>query len=87
MDNNIEKLNNIIEAYASKEVVFTNDLNLVDDLGFDSIVIMEIVIKIEQEFDFEFDHDLLLFENIASYAFLSELMNKVIKGELKDYVE
>lgn len=87
MDNNMERLNNIIASYSSKEITFSKDINLIDDLGFDSIVLMEMIIKIEQEFDLEFDDELLIFDYIASYAFLSEFVHKKVKGDFNDNAE
>lgn len=63
-----EKVKNIICLTLEDDSYYdrlTDETNLVEDIGMDSIQIMQIVISIEIEFDIEFNDDELLIDNLA----------------------
>ena len=43
-----------------------DDMRLIEDLGMDSLALMNLVLDIEDEFDISFDDGDLLFENFNS---------------------
>ena len=49
------------------------DINIFEDLGFDSIQFVELIVKIENEFNIEFDDDVFIMENFT----ISNIVNIV----------
>lgn len=48
--------------------------DMVQDFGFSSIEIIQLIVMIEDEFEFEFDDDELVVEKIAKYKDLVEII-------------
>ena len=56
-----ERLKNIIrEIVGDEKATIDNTTNLIEDLGMDSIMLLMLVVKIEEEFDFYFPDELLI---------------------------
>lgn len=56
----------IMEILEVEMDVITDDASIVDDLGADSIAIMEIVMELETEFDMEIDtEDIVNFKTVS----------------------
>lgn len=76
-----EKLKSIIVYFV--EGVDTNSIsdetNLLDDLGFDSVDLIKFVVKIEEAFDIEIDDDDLELDRLIVFG---ELVNLI--SELKE---
>lgn len=76
MDDIIKKMDNAIIAGA--EGISSFDLNdntdLIDDLSFDSISIISLVVNLEIEFNIEIPDDFLLLENLRSYSRIKNLI-------------
>ncbi|TKJ93362.1 phosphopantetheine-binding protein [Paenibacillus sp. CFBP13512] len=56
-----------LEDRIEKDYIFSGEENLVDDLQFDSIMILQLIIKLEDEFQITIEDDELepkLFENV-----------------------
>jgi acyl carrier protein len=73
----IEKLNQLIQKDAKgidSSFEFQNETDLINDLGYDSVAIIQLVVNIEIEFYFEFGDTDILVDNLVKY------------GNLKDYV-
>lgn len=60
--------------------MINNNTNLIDDLSFDSIKIIQLIIEIENVFSIEINDDELSFELLAPYKLLYEL----VCGKLED---
>ena len=57
---------------------FTVQTDLIDDLGFDSLQLISMVVLIEEHFDFVFPDDFLSLENLRNYK---EIVN-ILSGSL-----
>lgn len=59
MDEIRNKISEIVLENASiyNECVFHKDLNLLEDLGFDSIQFVNVIVSLETEFNIEFPDD------------------------------
>lgn len=61
------------------DYIIDEKTDLIYDLGFDSIMIIKLIVDIEDEFQIEIDDDMLEFENITKYKYLQESIIKIIK--------
>ena len=52
------------------------DCNLKEDLGFDSLLMVELIIEIVEFFDFEFDAEEMDMKRLQSYQNLLELVEQ-----------
>ena len=72
-----ERLKNIIrEIVGDEKATIDNTTNLIEDLGMDSIMLLMLVVKIEEEFDFYFPDELLIDSVLTCF----EKLIKVIKN-------
>lgn len=80
-----EKLRNIIVSCCDLIAVnqINDDTDLIQDFEFDSINIIQLVVKIETEFDIEIDDDDLILEKLSLYKGLVELIEKKISKKIK----
>lgn len=72
-----EKLKTIIAEIAKPNVDITkinNDTILTNDLGFDSIQIVSLIIEIETQFDIEIDDEDLDMEKLTIYKTLHDIV-------------
>lgn len=71
-----EKLKQLLGELApqSKEIAVTEQTNLIDDLGFDSIMMMEFVVEIEDSFDVVIEGEDLNVETISNFGNLISLI-------------
>jgi len=81
-----QKLKSIILKNASLghiESDITDESDLIDDFQFDSILITQLVIDIEENFEVRFEDDFLLVEFISKYKGLKDYILDMIsrKGE------
>lgn len=76
--NTKEKLFNIVLDCAlnctESTVSSEEDFNLVEDLNYDSIDFINLIIKIEDAFKFEFTNTELLTDNINKFSVLSQVV-------------
>lgn len=64
------------EINLEEELKLTENIRLIEDLGFDSVQLISLIAKIEDEFQIEFVGNEMLFDN---FNFLGDLCNMVIK--------
>lgn len=57
-----------------------SDFDLSDDLGFDSMSLIELVVEIESKFNIEIDDEFLVLDNLSSYRKLVDY----IKSKVND---
>ena len=89
MENIIDRLDKaIIECNGEINALDLNDnTDLIDDLGFDSINIISLVVSIETEFDIEIPDEFLLLEKLRSYKEIKKMVllrienDKIVYGE------
>lgn len=82
--NTKEKLDALIREFANenKDIQNLEGKNLVDDLGYDSISLMQLIAEIEDTFDISMDDDVLI-DAFDNYNSLLEYMEGVWKKQLK----
>jgi Phosphopantetheine attachment site. len=68
-----------LQAVLSREELDVN-INLIDDLGFDSITIIQLVVDIESKFNILFSHEDMIMDKLnnisALYYLIFELLEK-----------
>ena len=62
----------------SFDIDIVDCVNLIDDLGMDSLIFISIVVEIESYFNIEIPNDMLLFENFKSV----DAIVSIVKNEL-----
>lgn len=65
------------------ECIDTN-VNLIDDLGFDSVGIVNLIIELECEFDIEIDDQYLVLEKLSTYTGLIEIVHEKLGDNKKN---
>lgn len=75
-----KKLKNIILDNANNPFITTinNDTDLIEDLGIDSMGIINIVVMLENEFSIQFPDDSLTFEKLRIYSSLKTIINNCL---------
>lgn len=73
-------INLIMEVLVENNLVIaiSEDTKLLDDLGFDSSTIMNLIVALEEEFDFEFSEDDNLIEIMNTLYTLQKYIESVI---------
>lgn len=56
-----------------------DESKLVDDFSFDSIMMIELIVELENEFDIEIDEDDLIFEEFNEFESLVKIVEKTIR--------
>lgn len=65
----------------AESIELNDDVDLIVDLGFDSLSVMQCIVEIESKFDIEFDIEELMLENIKSYNWLIKKINALLQGK------
>lgn len=65
-----------IAVSGSYEGEVTYEMNILDDLGFDSIQVMELVVSIEDEFDIEIEDYVLDIDVLSDISKLIDIVKK-----------
>ena len=73
----MNSLYTIIENQLSTPRNLNDDMRLIEDLGMDSLALMNLVLDIEDEFDISFDDGDLLFENFNRIGDLRDIIEKL----------
>lgn len=78
------ELRKIIGKHSRKKVEdgleITAETSLIDDLGFDSILMIEMILDIEMDFEIAFDDEDLNFDVMVQYGALLVLVLDKIQG-------
>ena len=53
-----------------------HDINIFDDLGFDSISFIQLIVDIERNFEIEIDDNMLLMENFSTVGQIENIISK-----------
>ncbi len=78
-----QKLKEIILKIATQDTDINNineETILTDDIGYDSIEIIELIVELESEFNIEIDDDDLEIENLIIYKKLYKMVKKKTKS-------
>lgn len=71
------QLQRLIREFAAprfKTAPITEDTHLIEQLGFDSVSLVELIVRIEVEFDIDFDDNEMNVNRFTRYAPLLELI-------------
>lgn len=60
------------------ELLKSDDCDLIDQLGFDSLLFVELVVEIENALDFEFDMNNLDINRLRKLCELKEIVNEYL---------
>lgn len=77
-----QRLKEIIAKVATQDVNAGNiheETILTNDLGYDSVQIIELIVELENEFNLEIDDDDLEIENLTIYKKLHEMVERKVK--------
>lgn len=74
-----EFLNNMLETQ-EKNIVIKDDLDL-SEIGLTSINLINLIVYLEDTFDFEFDDEELLLENLNTISKIETSVNKMMSGK------
>ncbi|MUG45286.1 acyl carrier protein [Paenibacillus woosongensis] len=69
--------NNFAVSISKQEVKY--DMNLMDDLGLDSIKILELVVYLEEEFNVEFSDEELVVDNLRTIEVVSNTIKSLLE--------
>lgn len=67
----------LINNQLSTPVTLTDDMRLIEDLNFDSLALMSLVLEIEEAYDISFDDANLLFENFNRIGDLRDIISQL----------
>lgn len=67
----------LINNQLSAPVTLTDDMRLIEDLNFDSLALMSLVLEIEEAYDISFDDANLLFENFNRIGDLRDIISQL----------
>lgn len=76
-----EKLKLLVAKNASIDIEaeeISDETKLLDELEYDSVKIVELIVDIEEEFDFEFEDDDLVIEKYEIFKNLNSLVERRI---------
>lgn|GEM_PF-1072238 len=62
---------------STKDILKNGNLKLIEDLGFDSISLMTLLIEIENRFNIKFGDEMIIVNNIETINKLSELVENM----------
>lgn len=76
-----EKLQQLVREFATEnsDTKTLEGKNLVDDLGYDSFSLMQLIIEIEETFGISMDEDVLI-DSFDNFDSLLESVYKLVKG-------
>lgn len=75
-------INKISDNYVNVDEI-SNQTNLFEDVGLDSLKIMELVVEIEIQFGIEIDEDDLNMDKISNYYNLKMLVCSLVKKKVE----
>ncbi len=78
-----DRLKNIISAnskIAANEMVINEESDLIDDLGFDSLLMVQLIVDVEETFNFEFNYEELDMNVLRKYGNLKSYIITKIKS-------
>ena len=73
-----QKLKETIVKITTRDIDIVETI-LTDDLGYDSIQIIELIVELESEFKIEIDDDDLEIENLIIYGKLHKMIERKIR--------
>ncbi len=83
MEERIKKCIETVSKGAVNTAQIQADSKLVDDFMFDSIMMIELIVELENEFGIEIDEDDLIFEEFNQFDALTEVIAKTVGGNDK----
>lgn len=65
--------------------IITDETNLLDDLSFDSVLMVSMIVEIESEFGIVLDDDDLELDILSNVAQLEKMINKKVKEDKDEH--
>ena len=81
MDNTKEITNSILKEKRFSDTI-TSDMKLSEDLGFDSLSLVELIVDLEDRFDIEIDESDLDPSQLKTVGQIYSLVNKYLEGRI-----
>ena len=81
MDNTNEIINSILTEKRFSDTI-TADMKLSEDLGFDSLSLVELIVDLEDRFDIEIDESDLDPSQLKTVAQIYSLVDKYLEGRI-----
>lgn len=67
------------EAHLEEGLELSEDVRLIENLGFDSVQLISLIARIEEEFDIEFMGNRMLFDRFDNLGNLCNLVKEMIE--------
>lgn len=83
IDERIIEIINSLNYKEVQKVLITNNTNLFKDLGFDSIMIVQLVAYIEDEFNIVFEDDELDIKQLSYYENIKNIVLEKVSSRMK----
>lgn len=71
----------LIIGYDTDNYLIHENINLIDDFGFGSIEIIQLIIKIEKTFQIKIKDEDLLLDNFSDYKVLTEIIQRELEAK------
>ena len=81
MDNTKEIINSILTEKRFSDTI-TSDMKLSEDLGFDSLSLVELIVDLEDRFDIEIDESDLDPSQLKTVGQIYSLIDKYLEGRI-----
>lgn len=81
MDNTKEIINSILTEKRFSDTI-TSDMKLSEDLGFDSLSLVELIVDLEDRFDIEIDESDLDPSQLKTVGQIYSLVDKYLEGRI-----
>ena len=81
MDNTKEIINSILTEKRFSDTI-TSDMKLSEDLGFDSLSLIELIVDLEDRFDIEIDESDLDPSQLKTVGQIYSLIDKYLEGRI-----
>ncbi len=76
--NTIDRINNVLSGFNSFCVVINKESRLIEDLGLDSLTMVEFLAELEREFSIQIDDAALTNENFRTVSTVSLFIERMI---------
>ena len=75
----------ILDLSEKDDAIITDKTNLIDDLSFDSVLMVSMIVEIESEFGITLDDDDLELDILSSVEQLEKMINQKVTENKNEY--
>lgn len=79
-----EQLKELVVRYSKKKISaqqLTDDVLLIEELGFDSVGLVELVVEIEKQYQVDFLDENMLEDTLGRFGTLAACVEKLMEGK------